>query len=210
MTGGDGLSGKVESIELRMITPSMLFWVKVGDLQFDEAYCRKTSRAWLRRTKSEFSETRLGPLLVNQRANLSLWCYDGKGRAAVVRELFGPDEEVLCHITALDGSSKQQEIAERWPNDPETEMRWEARMFLRANGCIGSRKQGEEERRRIYMPLLPIWDGSRRLRREMERRRDAAGGIGPVVVDRLVPGYAIGDPYYLQWEEDLTAAHSGH
>jgi len=51
---------------------------------------------------------------------------------------------------------------------------------------------------------LALWLVSLRSRREKEALRDAAGGIGPVLCDRLVPGYAIGDPYYLEWEADLV------
>jgi hypothetical protein len=187
------------------LEPSNLFWIKVGDLKFN-SWHPQPRRSWLRKVSPEFSEENLGPLFVNQRQDLALVCFDGRARAALVRDLFGPDEELLCRVWPHDDPKKLAELATRFPGDPEAESRWEAAMYSRANAGEGrTRAEREGNRKAMFMEddMLSIHAFLRKFRRERERLRDAVGGIGPVLVDRLVPGYAIGDPYYLRWEDDL-------
>jgi hypothetical protein len=211
------------------ILPSLMFWIKVGDLQFDERYSRPVRKAWLKRTKPEFHELRLGPILVNQRRDLSLWCFDGRSRVAAVRELFGADEEVLCRVTPHDDPAKRTAL-EVWTKlppslyldlvpwakllpdlGPDPEVWWEAEQSMKANGrCGKTRTQRKRQRALYYSPeVMTMWQLCCAYRRSREVVRDAAGGVGPVPCDRLVPGYAIGDPYYAQWEQDLIEAHRG-
>lgn len=207
--------------EIRMVPAgevklSYMFWIKVGDLQFGEGH-RPVYRSWVRKTKPEFNEKYLGPIMVNQRRDLSLWCYDGRQRCALIRELFGPDEEILCHVTPHDDPVKAAfKTPQCWtPSEGYTlEHQWEGFMMLAANGadpldtCSRTKKareRGKELRGQIYSrDIYSLWFCCLQLRRERERLRDLTGGVGPVLCDRLVPGYAIGDDFYLQQEAELS------
>jgi hypothetical protein len=135
---------------------SSLFWIKAGDLQFDDTYCRRVDKRWVNKLKAKFDKNLLGPIFVNQRGDLSLWCYSGRHRIRAMIELFDRDEEVLCLVTAHDDPEKLAKIAARFPGDPHAERRWEAGQWLKLDS--GG----------IHPDTILVWLIVREIRRERE------------------------------------------
>jgi hypothetical protein len=79
--------------------PCRLFWIKISDLKVGAWKQKPSPKAkYFQKMVEEFDEKRLGPIRVNQREDLSLWCYDGGIRLAAAAKAMGPNAEVLCAV----------------------------------------------------------------------------------------------------------------